>query len=194
MKIKVYIGFLILAIMAVVIIGIAVFMLIITSDMGRDLSMKELELKGIEEDLNFDSTYGSDNGFVVHPYQNSNSERSQAVLLGASIAYILREIKSFVMFSVVLAVLALVAYVIIAYIILNRIAKQNVKPAVKTEKHKKDASEKKHRNADNDSKKIDDYIEGHNSSPAIMYRNIDEMLTSIDSVIEKSKVKWNVSL
>jgi flagellar biosynthesis/type III secretory pathway M-ring protein FliF/YscJ len=194
MRIKVYLGFLMLAVMAIVMIGIAVFLTLMGSGISRDLSMKELEIQGIEEMLKVDPGYSAGNGFVVNPYQNSNSDRSQALLIGTSISYILKEIKAFVMFSVVLAVLALIAYVIIAYIILNKVTNPKNKPSGKKAAPQKDDSDREDEGDYNDSKRLDDYIEGRNSKAVILSRSIDEMLSDIDSIMEKSKVKWSVSL
>jgi len=194
MRIKVYLGFLILAVMAIVMIGIAVFLMLMGSGINRDLSMKEIEIQGIEEMLKADPAFSADNGFVVNPYQNNNSDRSQALLIGTSISYVLKEIKAFVMFSVVLAVLALIAYVIIAYIILNKVANPKTKSTGKKTAPKKDGSDKGHGEDYNDSKRLDDYIEGRNSNAAVISKNIDDMLSDIDSVMEKSKVKWSVSI
>jgi hypothetical protein len=44
-----------------------------------------------------------------------------AVLIGASVVYVLKDIKPYVMFVVLLAVIVLAAYVIIASFILNKI-------------------------------------------------------------------------
>jgi len=191
MKIKYYLAFLMLAILALALMGAAATLSVRASGLSLNPGVKELESHDINEDLYFDPTYGADNGFVVNPYQAGNPDRNQAFIIGASVSYILKEVKAFTMFIVALAVAALIAYVIIAYIILNRI----VKPIVKAEEPQKN-EELVMRNEEyvNNNKESGGSIEDRNHSAAFLSRNIDEMLSEIDEVLEKSKIKWSVLL
>ena len=185
MKIKYYLAFLMLVILAIALMGAAATLSIRTSGLSFNPGMKEIEFHGIEEDLNFDTTYGSDNGFVVNPYQSGNLDRNQAVIVGASVSYILREVKAFTMFAVVLAVLALIAYVIIAYIVLNRIVYKNEEAEMKNEENVI---------KNNDDKELIGFNKNRDYSAAFLSRNIDDMLSEIDDVMERSKVKWSILL
>jgi len=185
MKIKYYLAFLLLAILVIALMGAATALSFRTSGLSLNPGVKKLESQAIEEDLYFDPTYGADNGFVVNPYQTLNPDRNQAIIIGASVSYILKEVKAFTMFAVTLAVAALIAYVIIAYIILNRI----VKPIVKAEEPGKN---EEYVNVNN--KEPGGGIEDRNNSAAFLSRNIDEMLSEIDTVMEKSRIKWSILL
>jgi len=187
MKDKSNLFLLLIAVLMVLVTALIVFLMFRASSISLDLGLKEIELQGIEEDFSFDPTYGAENGFVVNPNQNGNLDRKQAVLIGASVSYILKEVKAFTIFAVVLTILALTSYVIIACIVLGRIAR----PIIKAEKIRKDISEKIH--SDNN-KEPGGYVEDGNSSKAILSRNIDEMLSDIDTVIEESKVEWSFLL
>jgi hypothetical protein len=48
-------------------------------------------------------------------------------------------------------------------------------------------------NVNNDKESID-CIEDRNISAASLVRNIDRMLTDIDNVMEKSRIKWSILL
>jgi hypothetical protein len=180
--------------MIIVITAIVVFLLLRASDISLNLGIKYLEFQGIENDLN--PVPGADNGFVVNPYQTGNPEQNQAIIMGASISYILREVKSFTMFAIILAVLALIAYVIIAYIVLNKL----LNPIVKTEEPQKNEEagirneDYVNNNNDSDNKELNNCIEDRPSSTALLSLSIDEMLSDIDTAMEKSRVKWSVSL
>jgi len=197
MKIKYCLAFVMLAVLAIVLMGAAETLSFRASGMGLNLGVKQLESQLIEEDLFFDPTYGADNGFVVNPYQAGNPDRSQALLIGASVSYILKEVKTFTMLAVALAVLALIVYVTIACIILNRI----LKPIVKAEEPSKN-EELGMRNEEcvnvnnkvNNNQESGGGIKDRDCNAAFLSRNIDEMLSEIDAVMEKSEVKWSVSL
>jgi len=193
MKIKYYLAFLLLVILAIALMGAAATLSPRPSGLSLNPGMKKIEFHDIEEDLYFDPTYGADNGFVVNPYQAVNPDRNQALIIGASVSYILKEVKAFTMFAVALAVAALIAYVIIAFIILNRI----VKPIVKAEEPGKneELGMRNEENADNvNNKESGGGIEDKNSGAAVLSRNIDEMLSEIDTVLEKGKIKWSILL
>jgi len=193
MKIKYYLAFLMLVILAIVLMGAAATLSFRTSGLGLNTGVKQLETQDIEEDLFLDQTYGADNGFVVNPYQAGYPDRNQALIIGASVSYILKEIKAFTMFAVALAVLALITYVIIAYIILNRI----VKPIIKVEgpqKNEECANVNNNVNNNVSNKDSDSFIEDRDYRAAFLTRNIDEMLSEIDAVMEKSKAKYSVLL
>jgi hypothetical protein len=88
------------------------------------------------------------------------------------------------MFTVILAVVALTDYVIILYFIVNMVAK----PTVETEEPPKDISGGgviRHINSD---KELNDYIEEQNARIAVLSFNVDEILSNIDSIIERKKV------
>jgi len=179
------------AVMIIVITVIVVFMLIRASDINVNSGMKYLEFQGIVEDLRFAPAPGADNGFVVNPYLVGNPDQNQAVIIGASVSYILREVKSFTMFAVVLAVFALIAYVIIACIVFNRI----LKPVVKAEEpQKNEEAVMKNEEYDNNNKEPGDCIEDRTSSAAILSRSIDKTLSDIDAVMERSQRKWSFLL
>jgi hypothetical protein len=187
-----------LAILALALMGAAAALSLRTSGLSLNPGVKKIESHDIEEVLSFEPTYGADNGFVVNPYQAGNPDQNQALIIGASVSYILKEVKAFTMFVVAVAVAALIAYVIIAFIILNRI----VKPIIKAEESQKNEEPRKNeelgiRNEeygnDND-KELIDCIEDRNYDAAFLSRNIDEMLYEIDAITERSKVKWSVLL
>jgi hypothetical protein len=186
MKDKSSLFLLLIAVMMIVVTAAIVFLMLQASGLSLDLGLKEIEFQGIEDDLSFDPANGADNGFIVNPYQNGNLDRNQAVIIGATVSYILKEVKAFTMFAVVLMVLTLISYVIIACIVLNRIAR----PIIKIEEIQKEVSDKEH-GGDNDNEESGGYIEDGTSGNAILSRNIDEMLSEIDVVMEKSKVKWS---
>jgi len=190
MKIKYYLLFLLLAILALLLMGAAANLSLKASGIGFNPGVKKLVSLGIEEDRWFDPAYGEGNGFVVNPYQTDNLDRNQALVIGASVSYILKEVKAFIMFAVALAVAALIIYVTIAFIFLNRI----VRTIVREEEPQK---KKKYVNVnDNDSgnKEITDCLGDRNLNAAFLSSNIDEMLADIDKVMEKSKKKWSILL
>jgi hypothetical protein len=76
-----------------------------------------------ENDLFFDPAFDEDPGFVMDPYQTVSYEQKLAIMIGASVSYILKEVKSFTMFIVLLSVFAFAAYVIIVSIVLKKINK-----------------------------------------------------------------------
>ena len=186
MKIKYYLVFLMLAIIAIVLMGAAATMSLRASGIGFNPDVKKLESRVINEDLCFDPTCGTDNGFVVNPYQTDNLDRNQALVIGASVSYILKEVKAFTMFAVALAVAALIIYVTIACIILNRI--------IKEEKPEKNEEYVNVNNNDNDNKEVIDCLGDRNLNAAFLSRNIDEMLAEIDKAMEKSKKRWSILL
>jgi len=194
MKIKYYLAFLMLAILALALMGAAAALSHRASDLSLNPGVKKLESQYIEEDLYFDPTYGADNGFVVNPYQAGNPDRNQALIIGASVSYILKEVKAFTMFAVALAVVTLIAYVIIAFIILNRIIKPNVKAEEPGKNEKLGMRNEEYGNDNNNSKESGGGIEDRNYSAALLSRNIEEMLSEIDEVLEKGKVKWSILL
>jgi len=193
MNIKYYLIFLMLAIAAIVLMGAAATISLRASGLGFNSGAKRLEVQDNEEDLCFDPTCGADNGFVVTPYQPGNTERNQALIIGASVSYILKEVKAFTMFAVAMAVLSLVTYVTIAYIILSRIGR----PIVKAEEpfKKEELGMRNEEYADgNDGKEPVDCIGDKTLRAVFLSRNIDEMLADIDKVMEKSKGKWSIQL
>ena len=99
MKNKANLVLLLSGVMIMLVTAIIVFVLLRASDLSLNSSMKYLE------------------------YQAVNPERNQALVIGAYVSFIRNEINTFAVFAVVSAALALIAYVTIAYIILNRIAK-----------------------------------------------------------------------
>jgi len=192
MRIKYYLVFLMFAILAIVLMGAAATLSLRTSGLGFNPSVKQLESHDIEEDLFSETNFSADNGFVVNPYQAGNPNQNQALIIGASVSYILKEVKTFTIFAVSLAVLSLIVYITIAYIILNRIGK----PVVNAEEPwKKEELEMRNEEYVNDNNKEPiDCIEDRKSSAAFLSRNIDEMLAEIDAVMEKSRVKWSILL
>jgi len=88
------------------------------------------------------------------------------------------------MFTVILAVVALTDYVIIFYFIVNMVAK----PTVGTEEPPKDISGGGVMCHINSDKELNDYIEEQNARIAVLSFNIDEILSNIDSIIERKKV------
>jgi hypothetical protein len=200
MKIKYYLVFLVFAILAILLMGAAASLSLKASGLGFNSGVKKLASLEIEEDLSFDPACGADNGFVFNPYQGGNTDQNQALLIGASVSYILKEIKAFTMFAVAMAVLSLVTYVTIAYIILSRVGR----PIVKAEEPQKN-EELETRNEEyvNDNaatttttttKETGSCLEDRDISAAFLSRNIDEMLAEIDAVMEKSKQKVSILL
>jgi len=121
MKIRYYIVYLLLAVMMIVATGITVFIMFRAYSVSVNPGIKYLEFPDIEEDFSFDPVFDTNNGFVVNPYQIGNSEQKQSAIMEAFISYVMKEVKLFTMCAVVLAVLVLLAYVIVAIIVLNRI-------------------------------------------------------------------------
>ena len=191
MKIKYYLVFLMLAILALLFMGAAASLSLKDSGLGFKPGVNKLVSFEIDEDICFDPTYGEDNGFVVNPYQSGNLDRNQALIIGASVSYILKEVKAFTLFAITLAVLTLIAYVTVAFIVLNRI----VKPAVNAEepgKNEKLAMRNEEYANGSNGKESGGCFEDSDCSAAFLSRNIDEMLSEIDAVMEKSKVKWSI--
>ena len=195
-KIKYYLAFLMLAILAIVLMGAAASLSLKASVLGFNPGVKKLASLEIKEDLCCDPDYGVDNGFVVNPYQSGNPEQNQALVIGASVSYILKEVKAFTLFAISLAVLALIAYVTIAYIILNRIVKQTVRADETQKKEVLEMRNEEYVNGNNDSsgKETGGCFEDPDCSAAFLSRNIDKMLAEIDAVMEKSKGTWSILL
>ena len=190
MKIKYYLVFLMLAILALLLMGAAANLSLKASGIGFNPGVKNLVSLGIEEDRWFDPAYGEGNGFVVNPYQTDNLDRNQALIIGASVSYILKEVKAFIMFAVALAAAALIIYVTIAFIFLNRI----VRTIVREEEPRKNKTYVNVNDDDSGNKEIIDCLGDRNLNAAFLSSNIDEMLADIDKVMEKSKKKWSILL
>jgi hypothetical protein len=208
MKIKYYLVFLMLAILTIVLMGAAASLSLKASGIGLNPGVKTLESYDVEEDLCFDPNYSPGIGFVVNPYQGGNLDQNQALIIGASISYILKEVKAFTIFAVALAAAALIVYVTIAFIILNRIVSPNVK-AEEPQKREElgmrneelvmrneeyDSVNNSVNNNVNSNKETGGCFEDSNSSAAFLTRNIDEMLAEIDAAMEKSKREWSILL
>ena len=190
MKNKFIVFFLLIAIITVLILGIVVVISLQRSIGCPDPGMmKVLDFFGIENDLCFapafdaNTGFSANQGFAMKPYQAGNSDRDMAVIIGTSVSYILREVKYFTLFIVVLTVLALNACSIIVYFILDKVAQ----PTVKQEETTMDISDKKN-GVDN----LGYYIEDQSSDMARLSLEIDEMLAKISSVMEKSKSNQRV--
>jgi hypothetical protein len=121
MKINFGLIFFIVALITVIAAGMALFISFRTSGISLDSGTRALEFAAIE--TAYDPNLDVNTGFVIQPYQTANSDQRLAVMIGASVTYILREIKSFTMFIVLLSVFALTVYVIIASVVLNKIIK-----------------------------------------------------------------------
>jgi len=184
MKIRYYLIFLMFAIVAILLMGAAATLSLRASGLGFNPGMKHLEYPDIEKELG--SAAVADSGFVVNPYQTVNSEQNQAIIIGVSVSYILKEVKAFILFAVALTVFGFISYVIIACIFLNKIAN----PIIKAE----ESREKEEDVDDNGSKEPVDCIEDRTYSAAFLSRNIDEMLSDIDKMMEKSKAKLSFLL
>lgn len=239
MKINYCSIFLMLALVAVITVGMALFISfrihrisrISTGSLtsyGSLTSTGSLELNMNDNDLYFASAFDANDGFVVNPYQTSDPEQKLAVMIAVSVVYILKEIRTFTMFAVLLAVIGLASYVIIISIVLNRTAKPVVKPPKPVETGK-DIFEgeddmtltiKEHgggntpdihsvkgavigkgesvtgssdvmKRIDNN-KELNEYIEKQTYRTALLSLSIDEMLSDVDSAIERnerSKIK-----
>jgi hypothetical protein len=88
------------------------------------------------------------------------------------------------MFIVILAVVALTDYVITVYCIVNLVAK----PTVETAETQKDISEESVMRHINNDKEFNDYIEEQNARIALLSFNIERILSSIDSILEKKQI------
>jgi len=193
MKIKYYLVFLLLVILAILLMGAAASLSVQSSAIGFNPDIKKFESREIEEDICFDPSYGDDNGFIVNPYQIGNPDQNQALIIGASVSYILKEVKAFTMFAVALSVFSLIAYVTIAFIILNKI----VKPSFKAEEPlKKEELGMRNEEYVNDTttittttiaKEPGGFMEDRDINAAFLSRNIDEMLAEIDAAMEKGR-------
>jgi len=188
MKINYGLVFMILVILALMVLGFALIMQQRTYGRSLDLGMTE--------------PY---NGFVVNPYQTGNLDREQSVILLASVSHILKEIKYFIMFIVLWAILAFSACAIIVYFVRNNVSKQIDKPV----KIRKDISDgkgenkmtiKEHGDEHGDDgiipdihgdkepdKEPEDYIDKRTARMVLLYISINEMLSDINSVIERSE-------
>jgi len=97
------------------------------------------------------------------------------------------------MFIVILTVVALADYVITAYCILNMVVKPTVN-TVKTPKYISEGEEDQTMNDAvmeriNDDEEFNSYIEEQNNRIALLSFNVDEILSNIDSIIERNKVR-----
>jgi len=119
MKNKFCVFFLLIAIITVMVLGIVVFLSLRSS---IEPCIRRVFF-GLENDLYLASTPVANTGFIVNPYQAGNPDRDLAVIIGASVSYILGEVKYFTLFIVVMTVLALNACSIIIYFILDKIGK-----------------------------------------------------------------------
>jgi len=197
MKNKFIVFFLLIAIVTVLVLGIVVFISLWSSVRCPDPGMmKVFGFFDIENDLCFVPAFDTNTEFVVNPYQAGNLDqegylrptglvevRDMAVIIGASVSYILREVKYFTLFIVVLMVLALNACSIIVYFVLDKVAK----PIVRQEETTMDISDKEN-GGDNPGY----YIEEQASGMTRLSLEIDEMLAEISSVMEKSKLNQRV--
>ena len=127
MKIRYYIVYILLAVMMIAATGITVFLMFRAYNINIIPGMNYLEFPGIEKELSVDPACDTNNGFVVNPYQTGNPDQNQAAIIRAFISYIMKEVKVFTMFAVILAVLALITYIIITFIVLNRITSSTTK-------------------------------------------------------------------
>jgi hypothetical protein len=93
--------------------------------------MRAVGSLGMEDDPRFAPAFDANMGFVVNPYQTGNPDKDTAVMIGSSVSYILSEVKYFTLFIVVLTVLALNAYALIVYFVLDKIAKPGTAALVK---------------------------------------------------------------
>jgi len=126
MKNKFVVFFLLIAIFTVLVLGIVVLISLQESFRCPDSDvMKIFDFLGMENDLcsapgfGANQGFGANHGFAINPYRIGNSERELAAVIGASVSYILSEVKYFTLFIVVLTVLALNACSIIVYFILD---------------------------------------------------------------------------
>ena len=190
MKDRTNLFLLLIALMMIAVTAVIVFLLLRSSGICISQGVSHL-------DSGFDLPPDVNNGFVVNPYQSGSADQTQAFIIGASVSYILKEIKSFTMFSVILAVLALAAYVIIIYMALNKITRPIAAGALEIQKDNSEDENADSGNVNNNSNNNSDpgnYIESLSSNPAFLSLNIEEMLASIDSAMEKSRVKFSVML
>jgi len=118
MKIRYYIAYLLIAVMMIAATGITVFLMFRAYSISANPGMKYLEFYDAEKDLSF--APDANKGFVVNPYQSGNPDQNQAVM-GALVSYIMKEVRVFTIFAVILAVLALITYIVIAFIFLKKI-------------------------------------------------------------------------
>jgi hypothetical protein len=175
MKINFGLIFFIVALITVIATGMALFISFRTSGISLDPGTRAPKFEAIE--TGYDPNLDANTGFVIQPYQTGNSDQNPAVLIGAAVSYILREVKAITMFTVILAAFALTAYVIIVYIVLNKITR----PIVDAAEPLKDISEAEV----GASVKIDErggHIEEQTSGKAYLSMCIDEMLANIYSV------------
>lgn len=131
MKNKFCVIFLLIAIITVMVLGIVVFLSLRSSVRFPELGiMRIFDFFGPENDLCLASTPGANAGLIMIPYQSGNPDRELAVIIGASVSYVLSEVKYFTLFIVVMTVLAVNAFSIIIYFVLDKIGK----PIVSREK------------------------------------------------------------
>jgi hypothetical protein len=173
------------AIVTILVLGIFVFLSVWDSsripDSGR---MRAIGSSGMENAPRLAPA------FAVNPYQSGNPDRDTAVMIGASVSYILREVKYFTLFIVILAVLALNTYALIVYFVLDKIVKPKTTTLANPETGPKTVSSAVLGHI-NDGKDPDDYIK---RTSGMISLEIDEMLAEIDSVMEKCKSNQRVLL
>jgi len=222
MKIKFGLLFLILFIIALLVMGFAVIMQQRAYGRSLELRVTAPEFLDIEDGLYFDTAFDKNTGFAVNPYQTDNSEQRLAVIITASVSHILKEVRAFMMFTVLLLVLALTAYLIIVCIVLNKDAKPAAKPAeneknssggenkmtLTIRKRVNDGNVSNIRNFSdavisqnssvtestssmgliNEKDSLNKYIEEQTTRMAVLSLKINEMLSDISAVLERSKV------
>jgi len=92
------------------------------------------------------------------------------------------------MVIILLAVVALTDYVITFYCIVNLVAK----PAFEAEEIPEDISGEDFMGYNNEDKEFNDHIEEQNVRIALLSSNIDEILSNINSIVERNKVNQGV--
>jgi hypothetical protein len=180
MKINFGLIFFIVALITVIAAGMALFISFRTSGISLDPGAKALEFAAIE--TGYDPNLDANTGFVIQPYQTVNPDQNPAVLIGAAVSYILREVKAITLHTLILAAFALTACVIIVYIVLNKLAK----PFVEVDEVQKYISEiegelppslQGHDKENNSGR-----VEAQYSRRTDLYSTIDKMLADIYSV------------
>ena len=125
MKLRYYIVYFLLAVMMIVATGITVFLLFRAYNVSVDPGLKYLDFPDIEKDFSFDPVFDGNNAFVVNPYQTGNPDQNQSALIEAFVSYIMKEVKFFTMCAVVVAVLSLIIYVIVTFVVVDKIIHNN---------------------------------------------------------------------
>jgi len=194
MKINYGLIFLILVIIALIVMGFTVILLQRTYGRSLDLGITVPAFSDIENYAGLDPVPGANNVFVPHPYRTGNQDMERSVIILASVSYILREIKYFIMFVILSATLAFSAWAIIVYFMKedkNMTIKEKDTGGINTGIS---GTATAPQTVADSGKEGDGYIDKQTAGMVLLYIDINEMLSAVNSAIEKSETGRRVVL